>query len=600
MIKPPSFYPHQGVHRDFFIISKSKETNRIRLDLEALGGMRFEIGKFLLYIWNVQFSNIMLFGYGILDGVFKVGPESLDKAPKSPGAGAYVVITIDNDLINIKTDFGGLHVLYYSDDIVTNRLYLSALAANRIDYKAIASVFHSNHMFCQQFNVLNMPIKGLKIALPGKQICIKEKIDFVDDYANSNVDLGSSLIITPDEYHFLIRQAATEIVNNVNSILDSGLPVICDLTGGRDSRIVLAALIASGRVRDVIFNTKFSLPDAKLISTVSKSEEFKKKTLDRNIATGLVKKYGGEYGCKIEAETFYHYSLSDKINARRSQLFGAYHFVHPSQLNSVSAIFPTPRIRMMGGCGEVYRDYYQNFFGHNLSEHDYINVLDSALLNRSLIKDGNLSYDVSRESFFETFEKLPGVSFSEKLDSHYFVFRNRFHFGSNNSTVSKDVNISPILVPSLFAASRLLPRKEKRTSRILFDITKELCEELAYCEYDKPNDFDLINSQYHKKSKYDGHLIPIDPAPELLTNLNNNWKLRKLRPSAEKFNYTDLCKKEIDKSLSYIASRSNSSSRHIDRELSLFMNNFHKNIPTRLGSIMSKFHGLEDYFKFLY
>ena len=62
----------------------------------------------------------------------------------------------------------------------------------------------------------------------------------------------------------------------------------------------------------------------------------------------------------------------------------------------------------------------------------------------------------------------------------------------------------------LYLASRILPDEIRDSGRVLFDITKRLCEEMAYCQYDTFSE-DYSKIKFHKKSKYDGIVIPLKP-----------------------------------------------------------------------------------------
>ena len=93
------------------------------------------------------------------------------------------------------------------------------------------------------------------------------------------------------------------------------------------------------------------------------------------------------------------------------------------------------------------------------------------------------------------------------------------HFGLTSlSRGNSTVIWNPLASPSLLQASLCLPAMLRNSGRAIFDVTKALHEEIAYCEYGKPtpNFWDL---PFHKKSTFDGQFIQIQPKKQIIKGI---------------------------------------------------------------------------------
>ena len=305
-----------------------------------------------------------------------------------------------------------------------------------------------------------------------------------------------------DEYHKLIARGAEEITANVEAALNSFELVSAAITGGRDSRVVLAALVAIGRVSDVRFKTLDI-------------------GMDLDIASGLVKRYGASYGTSMQARRLEVTSLAANIDRFRSLTYGAaYHF--PSSVRRTHFKIPeSPCLSLGGGCGELYRSFYQrNAFDKRNMMQGYTpdtlkEMLQSSGFWRRIYSEHHLEAII--DPYAETFDSLKGDTLWRKLDDHYLNFRNRIHFGSGLGFTSV-IGWNPLASTSLLQASWGLPIEVRDTGRVMFDITRYLCDDLAHTAYDTPSrDFSVL--PYHLKGKNDGRTFSVEPARELIRPL---------------------------------------------------------------------------------
>ena len=497
------FKPHRPPLADFLIVPSGYKG--LRNVMSGLGATVIDKPRHEVYLWGFQPGQVLMAGFGVLDGRLERGPLAMSKAPSESGAGSYVILDLSEDATRVSADLQGNHVLYWGPALVTNRLHLAAIVKRTVDVGAALTTAHSNHMFCQQFGTLKTPIAGVSIALPGDRfrvdggIAAESSRPMPDDFRR----------LSPRDYRRLIADGAREIARNVESIVDGPNPVICDITGGQDSRVLLAALVAIGRVKDVVFHTKqFSEEEVRLTATVAAGEAIRRKRADVEIANALVARFGGSYHPRSRPTRYEDVSVEENLEYWRSHRFGSYHFMTSNLLRTRVPTFENPNVRMTGGSGELYRAYYQRTFDSVAAERPFdASVISGMLRKRYNEALSEAVFEAIAPYFVHTFANLPGATLGHRLDSHYRSFRNRFHFGMNMSWNMSwpgyELGINPLWSPSLLTAAAGLPEEEKATGRVLFDVTKELCEELPYYPYDTPKHAEWSKSRYHKRSKFD-------------------------------------------------------------------------------------------------
>lgn len=512
-LRAPEFVPHTAPYGDFLVLVEPADAVHSRL-ISWGATVRYARGA-VVYTWGLPTSEHVAVGHGIVDGRYVIGPEALPRQPERIDLGPCVSLSVA-ETVTVVSDAFGSQVVYYSDRLVTNRIHLAAAAqaGTGVDLDAMLTFAHSNNMFCQQYNVFDTPVPGVRMAHPGDQFRVDRGVTVV-----RSAEVSYDGYLDVGEYHDLIEAGAHEVIANVEAVIDSGRDVICDITGGQDSRVLFAAVVAAGRVADVRFHTKGIAPEEMdLLRTSSAGRAAELARLDVEIATSLVHEYGGRFDDGVgSALPAYRYTdVRANMMRRRSQSFGEYHFITPAVLRTHWLVPGAPRVRMMGGGGELYRNYYQPLFPG--LDGDYTRESMGAALVASRNADvawGDAWIGVE-EKFLATFDELPGSTVHHKMDNHYFYFRNRFHFGLTESAPSGGINVNPVLSGSLIRAARMLPQEEKATGRVLFDVTKALVEKIAYHPYDKFRLDAVLSSHYHRPSRYDSEPVQAVPHYDLL------------------------------------------------------------------------------------
>lgn len=569
------FYGHEGVYADFLIATRPVP-ERIADEFVRLGARMVDAEGWCAFLWGQSIGNRFLSGLGILDGEFLIGPRRIKEMPTSFGCGGYAFVDVSSDVASVVPDPFGMHPVYAGSGIVTNRLHLAAMLVRDLNFGAALASTYNEGVFSFSFNTRSTPVLGVDLLGVGERVSIRNEI-VVD---SSDVVLGFDQA-DPGTYEYYIERGAREIISNVEAVLDSGLPVVCDITGGRDSRIVFGALVALGRVSEVSFNTIANNPEL---------------NSDLLIGSGLVAKYGGSYEVDETLAGYAQFRDEDPFLKRRSQVFGSYHFVTEGEVRTVNPIIQGYSIRMLGGGGELYRDYYQSLF----SSVDQTSLSCDALIENMLYSHHGTVFgsDFLPEylsDFKRTFDCLPGETIGHKLDAHYLNFRNRFHFGARGSSGGSMLVVNPALSKWVLRAARSLPLTEKASGRVLFDLIRAMDEELAFLPFDKPIDATLFQSPYHRTSSFEDKDVTVDPAPHLLEVYKKSSRARPLRPASNVISFESRLSREIDESIAAIGSSNGPFGALIGPRLSSFIDYAKDKSPRHFSATASRLRAFADY-----
>lgn len=563
---------------DFLITTQDNE--QIRTTLIKLGANEIKKSGYTAYVWDSRLGDRFLSGLGVLDSQFYLGPRRIHFLPSNYGAGNYVFVDLSDHTALVQPDLFGMSMVYISDGFISNRLHLLALIIKKINTSLALSSTYDNGGFSFSLNTFDTPIDGVKILPAGARAkIINGQIKIEQTYLKSDFQEKS-----PTEYWALIRKGAQEVIDNVTAILDSGLPVIADLSGGRDSRIVFGALIASGRIKDVIFNTISNPSSPGLIA-------------DLNIASGLVKYYGGSYHNRPIPIGYSLYTPEQNMIKRRSQVFGTYHWITPSDIQPIHSLSTVPAIRMLGGGGELYREYWRPMLfntadSSTASSNDYLLELLYKFKDKRF---GNEFFPYYIDYLLETFQKLPGETIGHKFDAHYLNFRNRFHFGQRQSIAESMYILNVATTPSLLEASRSLPLNEQATGRVIFDVIRCLDDKLAYFEFDSPTNEKIFHSSYHLPRK-NNNVMAVSPAPEIVQNINDFRSFqRAIKPANIEYDFNALLDKEIDNSIQILQRNQTEFSFLVNDDLHNLISWAKEHSPKNRSALASKLRAFADY-----
>jgi hypothetical protein len=500
---------HYVPHDQDFVVSSNAEVEGLRSSHRVGGAWLFTPKP----IAGDSGGNAYLFGRARIGENFVLGPQAIPAAPVDI-TGLCAVVERKKGLLSesvvVRSDFMGFMPLYCFNErglcLVSNRLHLMAsILAKRgmlqFDEAALAMNMLSDSVFWGQAVSDNMLVKGVRMLRPYERVEIKRD-GTASIVGGEPESMRGSL--SSQEYWRLIRAGADDVIANIRAIMSSSEygRIVLPLSGGRDSRAVLAGVLAAG-AKDKVHLYTTPLPG------------------DTEVATGLAQHFGMLYD-QEQAEKVTLYTPESALRQRSSYLFGVYH-----DWNTLFVGFPEYRdraVRLMGGAGETYRSYFYGFNpGTMVEPYDY-KALKRTLLNNGFRNKATIAKHKgyinpiieteALERFHLMFKGLSGRSVGEKINRHYFIFRNRLHFGAEDMMQASDV-WHPLISPSLLRAALNAPEEVVSSGRIMFDLTSTLHEEAAHLPYDKPG-ADFLQVQFHRPSKYDGVELALLPDPELL------------------------------------------------------------------------------------
>lgn len=577
----PQFIPLDFPQCDYLITNC--DSDEVKTRLTSLGATRHEMGGVVLYIWDFRPSRLMMLGVGVLDGRLRVGPQQMERTPRSWGAGNYTVLDFRSPIAKIIPDPFGINLTYFGNGLVTNRLHLAALICQGRDELSALTAFHGRTGFSFNFNSFDTPIEGISLLQADSMIRMSgtsvEAVSFT-----SNEDFSA---LSYESYWGHIEKGAEEIVENVTAVADSPHPAIADITGGKDSRLVLGALVAAGRNHDVIFNT-IANPTNPTLET------------DLRIGTGLVDHYGGSYGPHPRTIGYSLTNTEHNLERRRSQLFGAYHWMTPSDIRPISALKKTLSIRMLGGGGELYRDNWRAIeFPWVDADEEYSAERMLEVLKQHRGKDFVGRYpEEALDKVVTTFDALPGRTMGEKIDSHYVNFRCRLHFGARPLIPEMMSSINLAMSPSLLRAYRGLPAQDRAMGRVLFDVMSVFDADLPYFELEVPFSEKIFDSPFHRSSRSAAKApMLLEGAPHLAqTPPSVRNPVPPIAPTALPWEFDEIVTSEIHSSLEMLRGIDSLVSDFVDSEqMEAYISWAKEKSPSNYAATASKLRALADY-----
>lgn len=285
-------------------------------------------------------------------------------------------------------------------------------------------------------------------------------------------------------YESLLQIGIDRAVADVQHLVDTHERIGINLSGGKDSRVVLAVALASGRADRIHVSATDPTPPGG--STAHKPTVQK----DLEVSSRLVQGLGLRWMDWRSPRDLWPTTLEGEL--ARFQ-----HYRHGLTNQFVPVGFAhrltEPEARINGAGGEIFREYWSGVLskhpawptlGHRADTADS----DARMLMRAL--RGPLAIPVElaqrgEERFAQAIGHIPGGTIAESLDRHYETFRMRGHAGGRRWGQSFGVtNFSLLQQSALARASEQLDPAERYSGKILFDIIERLAPELHDLEYE--------------------------------------------------------------------------------------------------------------------
>ncbi|MEZ0470916.1 hypothetical protein [Luteimonas salinilitoris] len=372
--------------------------------------------------------------------------------------GRFSVIRFDGNRLEARVDALGQDILYYfhqGDAWAVSNSFL-ALARHLVqqgvrltaDYATLRLPLIT-HSMAQQLLSNDTGIQEIRVLPADRYLRIQLDRPAVRPEVLPCGDLSNEGFVGRDEYvETLIRFVARSASRSAAIVRHFGDRACFDITGGQDSRLVLALLAASG----------IELSELNFLSNRRYEEDYK-------VASALGEVLGFQVRNKqvrlagTTAETAYEMWKLGNL--------GVYYPVYAAR-----GQVPQHAVHFHGACGECYRDYY-------------------GATAATLVKNINRQYPgqalaaAYADKMAKAFAELgQDTDAPDSMMIHYRHFRSRFHFGRSAFRNLNSLLVTPLASPDLIHATRHLSREAMTDSQLALDLLLLACPELATLPFD--------------------------------------------------------------------------------------------------------------------
>lgn len=297
-------------------------------------------------------------------------------------------------------------------------------------------------MMSQQLMSRSTGFKEISLLLPDEEV-------IVTGARNPSVKITRRETVCPDgTYAEVLETALDEMTGRLRTLIRSDLPVVADISGGRDSRTVLAGLMAANDTGDPIGS-----------AVRFRSSEGVER--DWNIVEPLARKYQLDVN-RLPTESPVRVPPAQGYKVWRRHDLGVYFPLYPYS-------HARRNVALSGAAGGVHRSVYPE---RSIRE----NVL--ALKTDQITSvEINLLADRVEETM---------SSIDSGLDpnlEHFRLFRNRLHGGRNSL---RELNSAPLGSERLKQASSMLSPEHLARAQFYADVMLNLAPDLAAEPYDDP------------------------------------------------------------------------------------------------------------------
>ncbi len=540
-------------------------------------------------------------GAAVIGGSLVCGNEGKDLPPlnrnkvlellTSQGQFCCILTSLNRQLEVVTSDFFGFKTVYYYFDRVPSQSpdQLTFVASNRFNYlveflknKKAKLTFNNKNIisYLYQFNLFSRQLNGHSTFCNEINVLPMDQMIIIDSE-------GPRFALKPlhrNEHNPDKGQYEHQIHLGTNAVQDSLTAIsksrrfedfICDLSGGKDSRLTLASVMNS------------ELKDNFQLRTIENS----KCPDDLRIANNIAAHYKIPWLDRFDSEQFpitieQGFDIWQHFNSNRYYRIGFAAYMSKG----------ANKIMQLNGCGgELFKAWSKPFYDRKISKSENFEVQSKELFKYYFnFEEVNKSlFDDALEEFRATLKSLPGEHFGDRLESygHYHIIR--YHAGSlDKSRYFGELNWAAIASPNLYKAASLIEKNLFYDQAVMFDILDHINPEMNFIEYDELNWSDKILTRSPSYDKYKNLQLP-DASLDNWRAGQDAWGLdrgrkRNNRPNRD-FNYDQLSDiayqrimKNIEKICDYESYTSNIFNEHYIRYLNDVIA---KNQPNLLQSL---------------
>lgn len=374
------------------------------------------------------------------------------------GIGLFTAIYANKNKIIFTNDFFGLYRIYYfmSNDlsVISNNYHMLLLLLKRLNIccqfnvdETLPLLLASERGLLEQRFTHDMDVVGIK-QLPIDKYIEIDKFGISIKKKSLSEILNATICFNLEEYERYVKKATEDIKDNVLVGLKDKRynRIIVDLTGGKDSRTVLAALtnVDNGYREKIVINSK----------DVSS-------TKDKKIFIGLNNIFNYNYDNVGDVARVVKIEEKEKWN--RSFFMGS-SYSRPQIWDLICEHTEEDRCLRFTGAGEmILRPTLSSSLSNLVYNKGVDEFIESLLLTfENSIVDINSCKEILVRQLKEILNELPGTCLKEKFNNHFFFFRNVYHFGMEtimDSIESDCEQWQPLWSPNALIAFRMCRQK---------------------------------------------------------------------------------------------------------------------------------------------
>jgi hypothetical protein len=461
------------------------------------------------------FFGIARIGQRLLLGPTRIVAGSDHAAIEPEGHGQYLLLRHNagpNPSLRLHADALGMSPLFWAERngsvYIGSQIHLLVLAMKAagesisLNLGAVAAQWFADLDFTLQATSRSTLVTGVSMTLPGEGFTLTQGCVIRHRPAPTNWSA-----LTRDDYWGLVHEGVADIRANVLAAVNSGMQVTATLSGGRDTRMIFAALVSLELEKEVPIFSYFTFQS------------------DIEISSALVDMFGAKYLLPGKMTAMNPQTPEGWMANHRSTYLGVY---NDMRWPSHKPEWADPQIRLVGGSGEIYRSFYPKMFPPEFLNRPFDAQALRAMVN--LYPDARYLpsqvHEAAIEELLPAFAEIEGPTLEHRMDRHFMLFQNRMHFGISPSMQQpSDMIFHPLSSPALVQLSQRIDLGMHRANRIVFDVTREMCEILPYLPYDSKGPA-YHSAQFQRPSRFDG----MQP---------------KLTPKLEQFKAMDLARKAL-------------------------------------------------------
>lgn len=342
------------------------------------------------------------------------------------------------------------------------------------DWAYVLETISARHDFLDCIFDFSTPIDGVRWLPPDRAIEVSGH--------------GYRVVPRPENtavggYDSLLRDGIDRAIADVQKLVDTHERVAINLSGGKDSRVVLALVLGAGCADRVQIAATDPTPPGGSIAHSPTVQQ------DLEISSRLVEGLGLGWVDWRSPRDLWPTTVEGELARFQNYRHGLTNQFVPLGL---TYRLTEPEARINGAGGEIYRGYWAGVLESHPSWKRMAHTEDSTDSDaRTLLQGlrspfhipGDLA-EQGEQSFIEAIRYLPGSTLAQSLDRHYETFRMRGHAGGRRwGQTYGATNVSILQQSALLRASEALDPAERYEGKVLYDIVESLAPELHDLEY---------------------------------------------------------------------------------------------------------------------